>query len=239
MSAFKDRTGQKFGRLLVLRRGPNLGKRVRWECACDCGTVLLVSATHLVTDANSCGCLRRDRHAEYANSVRKAYQQTVTGTRINPLYGIWRKMMDRCNNPDSSSYHWYGKLGVRVCLGWSRFETFVEEFGPRPSKKHSIDRVDTFANYSCGKCDECLAEGWPANCRWATAAQQGRNKRNTRVAEFGGVTLSVADWGDRLGIPASTLYQRIDAWGVHRALSTPYLAKKKKREAVVEAEACP
>jgi hypothetical protein len=62
---FIDRTGQRFGRLMVLRRGvggapsPTTGKRkVTWVCACDCGTERDILANNLVSGtAKSCGCL--------------------------------------------------------------------------------------------------------------------------------------------------------------------------------------
>lgn len=65
MSAI-DHAGQRFGRLTVIKRGPDhfepSGLRVvQWECACECGNVKLVRGRHLrLGRIQSCGCLRAD-----------------------------------------------------------------------------------------------------------------------------------------------------------------------------------
>lgn len=61
-----DLTGQRFGRLTVVERGPNLyGKRTAWVCRCDCGVEALVAGNCLTSDnTRSCGCYRRNDHSE-------------------------------------------------------------------------------------------------------------------------------------------------------------------------------
>lgn len=61
---FQDLTGKRFGRLLVLRRGPNYvhgnASVVQWECRCDCGKDTTVRRSCLATgNTKSCGCLMR------------------------------------------------------------------------------------------------------------------------------------------------------------------------------------
>lgn len=60
MPAFIDLTGQKFGRLTVLRRAPDVKKgQPRWECLCECGNPSTVDAGHLRSGATkSCGCIK-------------------------------------------------------------------------------------------------------------------------------------------------------------------------------------
>lgn len=56
----KDLSGQRFGRLVVLRRcGKTTWGAALWECSCDCGTTPhKVRAGHLLSGAvKSCGCL--------------------------------------------------------------------------------------------------------------------------------------------------------------------------------------
>lgn len=73
MSKVEDLTGQKFGRLTVIKRGPSTrGRTSRWWCQCDCGNpeLVLVTRTNLITGkAKSCGCLQR----EIASLMRKRY----------------------------------------------------------------------------------------------------------------------------------------------------------------------
>lgn len=79
-------------------------------------------------------------------------------------YTSWRSMMDRCNNPSKDNYKWYGGRGVTVCERWENFENFLADMGERPSNM-TLDRKDPYGNYE------------PDNCRWATTAEQGANKR--------------------------------------------------------------
>jgi len=74
-------------------------------------------------------------------------------------------MIARCEDPDHPSYKHYGGRGLRVCARWRlSFRTFLMDMGPRPPGT-SLDRINPDLGYS------------PANCRWATAQVQARNKR--------------------------------------------------------------
>lgn len=79
-------------------------------------------------------------------------------------------MVNRCYSPAAGNYRWYGAHGVRVADEWldnpAAFIRYVEEeLGPRPSPKHSIDRIDPYGPYAPGKI------------RWATPLEQARNRR--------------------------------------------------------------
>lgn len=91
-------------------------------------------------------------------------------------YTTWRHMRERCLDPYCKNYDNYGGRGITICERWLNqedgFNQFYKDMGPRPSDKHSIDRIDVNGNYE------------PNNCRWATNIEQQRNKRNTiRVNE--------------------------------------------------------
>ena len=58
----RDITGQRFGRLVAVKRTSDKDKRGKcylWECSCDCGTVCFVGTDLLLGGGvKSCGCLR-------------------------------------------------------------------------------------------------------------------------------------------------------------------------------------
>lgn len=133
----------------------------------------------------------------------------MTGT---PEFNTWSHVIARCTNPRSKDFPRWGGRGITVCDEWrSSFLNFYRDMGPRPSPSHSIDRIDNDGAYE------------PGNCRWATQAEQQRNRRNNRWYTHEGETLTLAGWSERLGIPYFTLRTRLDqlGWTVDRALSTP------------------
>lgn len=99
-------------------------------------------------------------------------------------YHIWNSMLQRCENPKHVSYPSYGGRGVKVCEQWHNFQLFLQDMGTRPSKGHSLDRIDPHKGYE------------PGNVKWATVKEQSRNKRNT-------VMMPHPDTGEK--VPASQL----------------------------------
>lgn len=109
------------------------------------------------------------------NTVLREYHNKIKTTE----YYSWGAMKSRCLNKNSSKYKYYGGRNIRICERWSKsFSAFLKDMGNKPSPEHSIDRVDNNGHYSCGKCKECLNNGWNFNCRWATRLQQTQNSRS-------------------------------------------------------------
>lgn len=124
---------------------------------------------------------------------------------------IWKGIHKRCYNPNSSIYRHYGGRGIKVCDRWHSFSNFLADMGPRPTPKHSVEREDNNGDYC------------PENCVWLLRKYQNRNKRNSRILTFNGVSQTVADWADQLGVRASMIHSRLNeyGWSVERALSEP------------------
>jgi hypothetical protein len=133
-------------------------------------------------------------------------------------------MMTRCRNPNDAGYHNYGGRGITVCERWSKFENFLADMGERPEGQ-TLDRYpNNNGNYE------------PANCRWASHAEQQLNTRKVQVITFGGKTMSMRGWARNLGVSWGTLRHRLDAgWSVERTLTTPPTASNGKKRGHKEA----
>nr|WP_321985311.1 hypothetical protein [uncultured Lichenicoccus sp.] len=92
----------------------------------------------------------------------------VHGRSQTATWNIWKGMRQRCGNPKSPSFQWYGARGITVCDRWNSFQAFLEDMGERPEGL-SIDRIDNERGYE------------PGNCRWADAEAQANNKRQSDV----------------------------------------------------------
>jgi len=125
------------------------------------------------------------------------------------LHATWINMKQRCQNPKSTHYQNYGGRGIRVCERWDRdFLAFVADMGERPSQNHTLDRIENNGDYE------------PTNCRWATRAEQGRNKRNNHLVTYQGVTKPTSAWAEQMGISGTLLRKRLEiGWSSERALT--------------------
>ncbi len=131
-----------------------------------------------------------------------------------PEYGIYSHIKTRCYNYKFNRYHRYGGRGIQMCERWRKdFAAFYEDMGSRPGIGYSIERVNNDGNYSCGYCEECVAKGWPANCRWATAKEQGNNTSQNILVTVAGRMQTITQWADESGISFMTLYLRIVRYG--------------------------
>lgn len=157
---------------------------------CECGNTRDVLLTSLQSgNTQSCGCLNRER-ALAAN--------TTHGMSNTTEYRIWEGIKRRCN-PDSDKTNNYGRRGITLSEAWYSFERFYEDMGPRPSKSHSVERLDNNKGYS------------KENCTWATRRQQQNNKRNTLFTVINGETIPLAEAARTLGVTYNSLASKARA----------------------------
>lgn len=193
---FKDLTGLRFGMLVVLGfAGRASHSADTWRCQCDCGNDSIKRGVNLIHGGTrSCGCgQHRGRVATYT-SERK----------------IWYGIKQRCYNANEICFARYGGRGIVMCEAWKgSFNSFIADMGPRPSPRHSIDRIDNDGPYA------------PWNCRWATRTEQGRNKRNNVILTHNGQSLTMSEWSEKLGIPENSIYYRKKlGWSDEKTLTT-------------------
>ena len=76
LGKFKDLTGQRFGRLTVIKRAedyvsPKGSQNVQWLCKCDCGNEITIVGKALTrkNGTKSCGCFAK----ENMSKIKKKY----------------------------------------------------------------------------------------------------------------------------------------------------------------------
>jgi hypothetical protein len=127
-------------------------------------------------------------------------------------YQAWTDMRSRCKNPKHKCFKDYGARGIDVCSEWNQFPIFYAQMGPRPSSKHSLERIDNNKGYG------------PDNCRWAIPSDQSRNRRSNKWIDYNGMRYTQSDLADKLGIPRRTLAYRVrQGWPVEMLSSAPNL----------------
>lgn len=209
--------GLRFGRL-VANRKVGQGKRIKWECTCDCGGSVTTTYTCLTSgDTKSCGCLRREVTAAMGRAKARPGRRSVE-------YRTWVGIKGRCYNENHQDFPNYGGRGIKVSDAWVRsYDQFLRDMGPRPPGM-SIDRIDVNGDYS------------HTNCRWATSDTQANNKRVNYYVEYEGLTLTVSQWARRYGMSKQCLLERLYAgWSVEAALLTPRRGQRAGVKAQFEA----
>ena len=203
MSRLIDRTGQRYGRLVVLGQAGRQGGLTLWLCRCDCGAERSVLGCNLGSgNSKSCGCL----HAELAKA-----RLTTHGLRRTQAYTAYMNAKARCQNPNTSNWPDYGGRGIQFL--YSSVEALVADIGHPPSSAHTIDRINNKGHYG------------PGNCCWATREEQANNRRSNRLLTYQGRTQTIAQWARELGLLPQTIWRRLDRkWSVERALATPVKA---------------
>ena len=162
----------------------------RVKCKCVCGNIKSVNFQMIKQGkSKSCGCMKNQEKRKPVEGV---------STRKHPLYVTWCGMKARCYNENSDQYKNYGGREIKVCEAWkTSFLQFVEDMGKRPSKKHSLNRINNDGNYE------------PSNCTWSTQRVQMNNMQKNRWITSNGITLTLAQWSQKTGLSSPRILARL------------------------------
>lgn len=209
-----EMVGKTFGRLTVVSEASKSANNgLRWHCSCECGATSVVAGTNLRNgNSTSCGC----RSREVVRLRRTTHGQSKVGN-VTPEYRTWTNVKSRCTNTNFIQFKDYGGRGITMHPAWAaEFSVFLADMGPRPSKYHSIERIDNSRGYE------------PNNCRWANRREQANNRRSNLCLAYGGQVDTLANWARIVGVPLATLWARtqVYGWDSERAITTPVRPRK-------------
>lgn len=205
MSKLRDLTGQKFGKLIVIKL--SYSKKLKdnrhyihyYLCKCDCGNEIEVCLSNLRTgNTKSCGCLQKEKPNHKKHGLTE-----------HRLYRIYCSMKARCLDKNNKSY---GARGIVVCDEWKNdFMNFYNwSLKNGYDDTLTIDRINNDGNYE------------PSNCRWATKLEQANNKRNNKIIEYNGIKKTISQWERETGIDHRKISARLNhlKWDTERILTT-------------------
>lgn len=130
--------------------------------------------------------------------MKKTIERSSHGMYKSPEYKTWDNMITRCTRPSHKHYKHYGGRGIYICSEWRKsFLAFYSYVGPKPTPKHTIERIDSNLGYE------------PGNVKWATSKEQGRNTSRNVLLTVNGTTKTKAEWAEELGINYSTVNNRL------------------------------
>lgn len=232
MSASTDITGQKFGMLTVIERNgiitsgiKSITTQSRWLCKCECGKETTVGRNNLKSGTTkSCGCLQytseKKKIAARENLKKARDIWTTHGLSTTRLYGIWKSMLNRCNNSRIKVYKDYGGRGITVCKEWYELEHFNGwALKNGYDDNLEIDRINNNGNYE------------PSNCRWATRKEQTNNKRDNIRVKINEEEHTLSQWAEITNIVINTLQYRYHRGDRGTRLIRP-VDKKYKRNSI-------
>lgn len=133
-----DLTGQKFGRLTVIKKisKPEYYKKntTFWQCKCDCGNICEVDGSNLRTgNTQSCGCLKRQNSSHGEEKIKQILQE-------NNIVFQTEKIFKECKFDDTG---YYGRFDFylpdyNILIEFDGIQHFKEGSGIYDSKQQVL-----------------------------------------------------------------------------------------------------
>lgn len=208
MTALIDMTNTIVNGVTVLVRNGHVSGKPAWECVCKCGN-------HFVTTGTNIRCGKKI-HCDACATALFASSGRTHGDSNSREYITYKAMKSRCYNKSNKRYERYGGRGIKVCDRWmSSYEAFLDDMGRKPSRSHTLERIDVDGDYS------------PENCVWATIVEQANNRSNNTMIEINGVSRTMAQWSRISGVNRTVLLRRMK-----RGVVGERLIKKTEKNAI-------
>lgn len=181
-----DLKGEIFNNLKVIEFKEIKNSNSHWICECLlCGSNTIVSRPNLRSgNTTDCGCIK---------SKKLSLASIKHGRSSSRTWKSWTRMRRRLRMGTKHSPI-YGKIKMQD--SWNSFENFLLDMGERPEGM-TLDRIDNEKGY------------YKENCRWATQAQQNRNRSTNVILTFDGKSMCATDWASEIGIHRDTIRRRI------------------------------
>jgi hypothetical protein len=206
-----DLTNKHFGKLIVLGYSHSKNGHTMWKVICECGNIVIKSYDLLTKGYSQyCNeCKKKDfvinKYVFGRNNINLSLYNKYNSK--HPLYKTWVKMLYRCYIPHDPKYLSYGGRGIKVCKKWRlSFDEFVKDMIEKPSLKYSLERINNDKGY------------YKENCRWATSAEQGLNKRNNVIFYINNHKITLSELSKKLSVNYSTLYSYLIKHSIEDAL---------------------
>lgn len=187
--------GEKFGKWTVIKSNVKIKKAEnRYAHAlvvmCDCGLVTKVRLNSLLNG----------KSRQCVHCASKKHGMTST-----PEYNVWCNMLQRCYNPNSTSYKNYGGAGVTVCDRWNpsnggSFENFYKDVGKRPSPDHQLDKEAVVLD------NKVYA---PRLAKWVNSRDNSKRRKGTHRIEICGNLFTCTDAAILIGSSRHTVLKYI------------------------------
>lgn len=166
MPKFRDRVGDIYGRLKVVRHaGKDARNKHLWMCKCDCGNEKIVVSDNLSSGkSKSCGCLKSEFLAKSGNQY--GLHENRVDAILKIQYSHLRRRHIKLSEKECIDFELYKYLALKECFycgaGYSKklhdrtnestkgkilSDTFVECNG--------IDRLDSSKGYIKGNVCSC------------------------------------------------------------------------------------
>ena len=161
----------------------------KFRVRCICGNEKVVKRSLVINGLEkSCGCYKAK--SAKARFTKHGEVQHINGKRTaSPEYRTWQNMRNRCANPNSQDYRYYGGRGVNIDAEWGDFNNFLRDMGRRPSPSHTLERINSNEGYNKN------------NCCWATRKAQARNRAYAKTKAW--------ELAEQLGVKDTTAHHYI------------------------------